>query len=497
MANDNGDNNNEEKKGKGLGNLLKKAGKVFSKKTKNQEEIDVSNELGKETQEFNATPDVNTDPTEEFQPAFNRLDDIQETEDQDTTAPIIDTEPTKPSFQVADFADEEEEDEEIERTLKSIHLPKKDGLGKVKSSLSSLFKRQPPSPLHEHEKKKTKVDFGVIWRKISKKLRSSPTSESKSFAQFYQDFFSPNSRPTIHRNFILLLFLCGAFLSARLLTTVLTPAPTFVKVPENSGSFYNQGSNIDSSLASLEKNDLFKAKVIVPDQKSVVKKKKPIVDENLVCKEANRKSSLGVKLVKTIVLQDSVKSIASVQVRGKDNHLRIGDRIPGMAEIGFIDGDKLIFKNLKSGLCEYVESPKTNEGKRKKFNIEKNLKKAKKLITNSKKTGIKNDGNTYKIKKSVRDELLGDISNIITQARAIPIKNPDGTYCFRMVEIVTDSIYTKLGVQNQDIICNINGRKMESLNEAMGLLGKLKTNDRFELGVTRNGSEQTFEYNFE
>ena len=66
--------------------------------------------------------------------------------------------------------------------------------------------------------------------------------------------------------------------------------------------------------------------------------------------------------------------------------------------------------------------------------------KAKKLIQDTKKNGISNTGNQFKIKKEVRARMLENISEVLTQARAVQIKNPDGSLAFRMQEVVAGSI---------------------------------------------------------
>ena len=110
---------------------------------------------------------------------------------------------------------------------------------------------------------------------------------------------------------------------------------------------------------------------------------------------------------------------------------------------------------------------------------------------------IKNTGNSFKIKKNYRDEMVTKMSDILTQAKAIQITNPDGSLCFKMTEIVPGSIYTQLNIQESDIICNVNGRKIENLNELMGLLGRIKEIDSMQIGLKRNGMQENLDYNFE
>ncbi|MBT5093448.1 MAG: PDZ domain-containing protein [Halobacteriovoraceae bacterium] len=93
--------------------------------------------------------------------------------------------------------------------------------------------------------------------------------------------------------------------------------------------------------------------------------------------------------------------------------------------------------------------------------------------------------------------MLGNINEILTQARAIQIKNPDGSLSFKMVEVVPGSLYSKLNIQDGDIITGINGKKIKNLNEIMALFGKIRSIDHFELSVKRNGIESSMDYDFE
>ena len=98
--------------------------------------------------------------------------------------------------------------------------------------------------------------------------------------------------------------------------------------------------------------------------------------------------------------------------------------------------------------------------------------------------------------KSVLSEALSNISEILTQARAVTIKNPDGSLSFKIMEIVPDSIYAKLGIENEDTITQINGEKIKSVNEVMKYFGNIKNMDQLNLSIKRNGVESNKNYNF-
>ena len=198
-------------------------------------------------------------------------------------------------------------------------------------------------------------------------------------------------------------------------------------------------------------------------------------------------------------MQDRVKSIASVQIRNKDQYIREGDKIDGMAIIGAIDNDRIIFRNLKNGNCEFIESKniKSNNKTNKTFSKVKihSADKAKNLLPAD--PNIQVDGNKFKINSSIRSELMDNITDVLSQARAIQIKNSDGSLAFKIVEIVPGSIYSKLNIQENDVITKINGQKIENLNEIMSLFGRIKDLKNLDLGIERDGIENDFQYSFE
>ena len=84
-----------------------------------------------------------------------------------------------------------------------------------------------------------------------------------------------------------------------------------------------------------------------------------------LCKAANKKSNLSIQLVDTIVLQDSVKSIAAVQLNSKKDltMAREGDELNNM-KVGKIEKARMIFRNLQSQDCEYIEQKEDRRSRR-------------------------------------------------------------------------------------------------------------------------------------
>ncbi|PIP93645.1 MAG: hypothetical protein COW00_03625 [Bdellovibrio sp. CG12_big_fil_rev_8_21_14_0_65_39_13] len=308
--------------------------------------------------------------------------------------------------------------------------------------------------------------------------------------KIYELITAPENRHHVHRTFAALSLISLFYYTGKTTALFLTPP-----VQDKKQSGYQQAPAVmGNDVQLISQKDLFDATGTAQAQRP----DRPRDVGPKICDTANSRSSLPIKLVNTTVLQDSVKSIASVQVRGgKDlTEIREGEKLDNMAEIGKIDRLKLVFKNLQTGQCEFVSGADPKDEKPNPINVISSAQ-GQKMIKEATDSGISNTGNNFKIKKSLRDDALKNIGDILTQARAIQIKNPDGSLCFKMTEVVPGSLYSKLSIQDEDIICSINGKKIENLNEVMNLFGRIRDIDHFELSVQRNGMEQNLEYDFE
>ncbi len=307
-------------------------------------------------------------------------------------------------------------------------------------------------------------------------------------------FFSPYNRHRIHAFFLIVLFGTLTYLTGKAGALLLG----LIKMPETRTAAVIQ-TNIEvkntssEDISKVSSNNLFRIKNTEQEEKT-----KTVIDiDSIVCLTADKPSSVSMKLMDTVVLQDSVKSVASVQHRGSQELLNVreGERIDQAVEVSKINRLNVVLKNLQTGACEYIgnmEDEKPLAPNMKIFSPSKG-----KPLLNTSNPEIKSNGNNFKITKNYRNKMLANINQILTEAKAIQITNPDGTLCYKMTEVVAGSLYTQLNIQENDIICQINGKKIENLNELMTLLGRLKEIDQFQLGVKRNGMNENLEYNFE
>lgn len=304
-----------------------------------------------------------------------------------------------------------------------------------------------------------------------------------SWASLPDKLLAKESLTGHHRTFLLALLLVTTYSIGKITAIVLRGRPQFDS-PSVAIS--------DSRVEFFDFNTLNKVKSADPFKTTSAQGKPAIADTK--CDDGDGPTNLPLKLVNTVVLQDSVKSIASVQIRsGRDlKEVREGDSLEGLAKIFHITRLQLVIKNLETGACEFLTSDKAREkgtpigimpkAKGEAFKAQQKIK------------GIDNVGNKYSISKELLNDKLKDINQVLTQARAIKIQNPDGSLAFKITEIEPGGIFAYLGIQNDDIITSIDGRPISDLNEVMGLFGRLKNIDKLKLGVRREGEESELDY---
>ncbi len=319
-----------------------------------------------------------------------------------------------------------------------------------------------------------------------KKNSDGLTLISPSLTKNLEQLLSRQGRETIHQ--VSLVLIVSAFTYSIGKTTAL-----FLKGTPQIDSSKSYTVDIDlekdfnpSTLSQVRSINIFRTNTGLGSKKNLADTK---------CEKAQQSSNLPIKLINTVVLQDSVKSLASVQIRGDRalQELREGEQISNLAKIFKITRLEILVKNLENGICESIESDKGRESRSPISVLSPS--KSREFKANKKIAGIENVGNKFNISKSFLDDKMKDISSILTQAKAIKIQNPDGTMSFKLTEMDPEGLFSYLGLQDQDIITSINGRPIYDMNEVMGLFGRIKNLDKLQLGVKREGSESVLDYN--
>ena len=110
-------------------------------------------------------------------------------------------------------------------------------------------------------------------------------------------------------------------------------------------------------------------------------------------------------------------------------------------------------------------------------------------------TGIRQvQPNQWVLDKQEVTAALGNLSQLLTKARVIPNfadGKPDG---FKIFSIAPDSLYAKIGLQNGDVLQQINGVEIKDPENFMRVFQQLKDETRIALDFVRNNRRESFSY---
>ena len=87
-----------------------------------------------------------------------------------------------------------------------------------------------------------------------------------------------------------------------------------------------------------------------------------------------------------------------------------------------------------------------------------------------------------------------NMSQILTQARALPYMEQGKTVGFRISEITPNSIYEKIGLKNGDVIQKVNSQAVDDPAKFFQLYQGLRTERNISIDLIRNGTPQTLNY---
>lgn len=250
-----------------------------------------------------------------------------------------------------------------------------------------------------------------------------------------------------------------------------------------SGSFRRQKS-VDQYSGIWSRN-LFNSKGLIPGEDAQPGLSDP--------GGAPVRTTLPFALVGTLILQDELKSIATLEDKAASMiyPVRIDDEVPSKIRIIKVEPYKVVFLNLASGRREFVDLP--HDGAPSLI--------APKAATPGKPGGAvgagieKVNSTTFNVARTEVDKALADLNQVLTQARAIPNIENGQASGYKLFQIVPGSIYDKLGLQNGDVIKGLNGQPVNDPGKAFEMLNELKTSSFLELSVMREGKTSNFSYN--
>lgn len=228
--------------------------------------------------------------------------------------------------------------------------------------------------------------------------------------------------------------------------------------------------------------NIFSADGVIPDPITAT-------GEKSGAEEVPVPSTLPLSLVGTIVHSNPKKSIANIEVRGKNlvYAFTVGREIENMATLEKVERSRALIRNNNNSRLEFIEMK--NAGQKLSF-------------SGAGPAGGSTIGdvfqkapNRFEMKRSDVNKYLADLPSLLQQAAMAPVRGPGGEIeGFKFLSIQPGSIYTQLGFQNGDVIKSVNGEKIDSPAKAMELFQALKNSDNIRIQTARDGRDQEHDY---
>lgn len=86
---------------------------------------------------------------------------------------------------------------------------------------------------------------------------------------------------------------------------------------------------------------------------------------------------------------------------------------------------------------------------------------------------------------------LSDLNKVMTQARVVPNMIEGKTSGYRIFNIIPQSIYTKMGLMNNDIVERVNGVEIKSPDTLYQLFHQIKNERKITLDLSRGGKRES------
>ena len=206
------------------------------------------------------------------------------------------------------------------------------------------------------------------------------------------------------------------------------------------------------------------------------------------------RTSLRLKLLGTLVSTAAGWSIGSILDLNnqKSSTVMVGDRVQN-AEVLSIQRDRVIIAN--NGRREYIGA-EPGDAAPPPPPIATTRPVSEPAGNQPYGAGIKAlDESNYEVPRNEVDRALANLNDLAMQARIVPAFKDGQAEGFKLFSIRPDSLYSKIGIVNGDVIKRINGFEMNSPEKALEVYTKLKDANRIDIELDRNGQSLRKTYN--
>ncbi len=251
----------------------------------------------------------------------------------------------------------------------------------------------------------------------------------------------------------------------------------------------------DADLDSILKRNLFNAEGMGRESKGGENKKNEI-----------QKSELKLTVIGTIYGGDAKSGVAMIENSDTKviNSFMVGDEIlPGenavlshvLKEKIFILRDNARYEYLEVANPEFQRSSRKNRG-----NASNDSERASASLKANQdafsEPGFERKGNTVTMSSEYRRKTLtSDMAKVLQDAKAEPNMVDGKLKGFKLTRIRDDSIYLKAGLQDLDVVTEINGIELISASQAISTLQSLRDASKIEITYMRGDQKSTVALN--
>jgi general secretion pathway protein C len=94
-------------------------------------------------------------------------------------------------------------------------------------------------------------------------------------------------------------------------------------------------------------------------------------------------------------------------------------------------------------------------------------------------------------------QAFGDMKSVMSQAIVRPFLSAGTPQGFIVSNIVPGSVYQRLGIQNGDVIVDVNNKKLESADDIINLFNAMQAGGSVSVNLIRGGKKETVNYTFQ
>lgn len=276
------------------------------------------------------------------------------------------------------------------------------------------------------------------------------------------------------------LIVLGVFLAADIAARILGMffSPTYTSLQKKQTSAPSQKTTSAADYDAILRRNMFNVEQKIPA---------PFDQGQLDCLSQAKPSTQRIRLLGTIVMNDEIHSVALIQEEGSPTNIAVKkdeNFMDGRYQAKKVERKKLCFQVKASGDFEFVEIPDDSLG-------------MSGPALSGDVRGISPIGEgKYAVEKGYLDSSLKNLPDIVNTARAVPYNDPNtGKFAgFLIQSIDPTSPFAALGVQRGDILTNVNDIIFDNPGRGIEAFNRLKTAPKISMGVIRNGSKQTLEY---